>query len=79
MPILSFIICQNYIYLFNHISNEIHKFACFYFLLWETWLQMEKWVTWIFYARINFVDAARDYHSKWNKSEREKQIPYDFT
>ena len=25
------------------------------------------------------VDATRDYHTKWSKSEREKQIPYDIT
>ena len=23
------------------------------------------------------MDAARDYHSKYSKSERERQIPYD--
>ena len=23
------------------------------------------------------VDATRDYHTKWSKSERERQIPYD--
>ena len=27
----------------------------------------------------NNVDATRDYHTKWNKSERERQIPYDIT
>ena len=25
------------------------------------------------------IDAARDYHAKWTKSERERQIPYDIT
>ena len=25
------------------------------------------------------MDAPRDYHSKWSKSERERQIPYDIT
>ena len=25
------------------------------------------------------MDAARDYHTKWNKSVRERQIPYDIT
>ena len=25
------------------------------------------------------MDATRDYHTKWNKSERERQIPYDST
>ena len=25
------------------------------------------------------MDAAWDYHTKWSKSEREKQIPYDIT
>ena len=25
------------------------------------------------------MDAPRDYHTKWSKSEREKQIPYDIT
>ena len=25
------------------------------------------------------MDATRDYHTKWSKSEREKQIPYDIT
>ena len=23
------------------------------------------------------IDATRDYHTKWSKSERERQIPYD--
>ena len=23
------------------------------------------------------MDGPRDYHSKWSKSEKEKQIPYD--
>ena len=25
------------------------------------------------------MDAARDYHTKWSKSERERKIPYDTT
>ena len=25
------------------------------------------------------VDGPRDYHTKWSKSERERQIPYDIT
>ena len=25
------------------------------------------------------MDATRDSHTKWSKSERERQIPYDFT
>ena len=25
------------------------------------------------------TDATRDYHTKWSKSERERQIPYDIT
>ena len=25
------------------------------------------------------MDAARDSHTKWSKSERERQIPYDIT
>ena len=25
------------------------------------------------------MDATRDYHTKWSKSERERQIPYDVT
>ena len=25
------------------------------------------------------MDAARDYHTKWSKPERERQIPYDIT
>ena len=25
------------------------------------------------------VDATRDYHTKWIKPERERQIPYDIT
>ena len=25
------------------------------------------------------MDATRDYHTKWNKSEIERQIPYDIT
>ena len=25
------------------------------------------------------MDATRDYHTKWNRSEKERQIPCDFT
>ena len=25
------------------------------------------------------MDGPRDYHTKWSKSERETQIPYDIT
>ena len=25
------------------------------------------------------VDGPRGYYAKWNKSDRERQIPYDFT
>ena len=25
------------------------------------------------------MDATRDYHTEWNKSEREEQVPYDIT
>ena len=25
------------------------------------------------------MDGPRDYHTKWNKSEKERQIPYDIT
>ena len=25
------------------------------------------------------MDATRDYHTKWSKSERERRIPYDIT
>ena len=25
------------------------------------------------------MDATRDYHAKWSKSERERQIPHDIT
>ena len=25
------------------------------------------------------MDGPRDYHTKWNKSEGERQIPYDIT
>ena len=25
------------------------------------------------------MDANREYHTKWSKSERERQIPYDIT
>ena len=25
------------------------------------------------------MDGPRDYYAKWNKSERERQIPYDIT
>ena len=25
------------------------------------------------------IDATKDYHTKWSKSERERQIPYDIT
>ena len=25
------------------------------------------------------MDGPRDYHTKWSKSERERQLPYDMT
>ena len=25
------------------------------------------------------MDEPRDYHTKWNKSDRERQLPYDIT
>ena len=25
------------------------------------------------------MDGPRDYHTKWSKSEKERQIPYDIT
>ena len=27
----------------------------------------------------NYMDGPRDYHTKWSKSERERQIPYGIT
>ena len=30
-------------------------------------------------AICNNMDGPRDYHTKWSKSERERQIPYDIT
>ena len=30
-------------------------------------------------AMCNDVDGTRGYYAKWNKSGRERQIPYDFT
>ena len=30
-------------------------------------------------ANCSNIDATRDYHTKWSKSERERQIPYDIT
>ena len=30
-------------------------------------------------ATCSNTDGPRDYHPKWNKSERERQIPYDIT
>ena len=30
-------------------------------------------------AICNNMDATRDYHTKWSKSERERQTPYDTT
>ena len=30
-------------------------------------------------ALFSHMDATRDYHTKWNKSERYRQIPYDTT
>ena len=30
-------------------------------------------------AICSHVDGTRDYHTKWSKSEREKQILYDIT
>ena len=28
-------------------------------------------------AICNYMDAPKDYHIKWSKSERERQTPYD--
>ena len=30
-------------------------------------------------AICRYVDGPRDYHTKWSKSERERQIPYDIS
>ena len=30
-------------------------------------------------AIYNSVDGPRDYHTKWSKPDRERQIPYDIT
>ena len=30
-------------------------------------------------ATCSYIDGPRDYHTKWGKSERERQIPYDIT
>ena len=30
-------------------------------------------------AICNNIDGRRDYHTKWSKSERERQIPHDIT
>ena len=30
-------------------------------------------------AICSYMDGLRDYHTKWNKSERERQIPYNIT
>ena len=30
-------------------------------------------------AICNNMDGPRDYHTKWSKSERERQIPHDIT
>ena len=30
-------------------------------------------------ATYSNLDATRDHHTKWSKSERERQIPYDTT
>ena len=35
----------------------------------------KKWNNAIF----SNMDGSRDYHSKWQKAERERQIPYDIT
>ena len=35
----------------------------------------EKWNN----AICSHMDGLRDYHTKWNKSDRERQISYDIT
>ena len=30
-------------------------------------------------AICNYMGGPRDYHTKWSKLERERQIPYDIT
>ena len=38
-------------------------------------LSHKKWNNAIF----SNMDGTRDYYTKWNKSERERQIPHDIT
>ena len=33
----------------------------------------------LYYVIYNNTDGLRNYHMKWDKSERERQIPYDTT
>ena len=56
----------------------------------DTWMDKED-VVYIYYeillnhkkewnnAICSHMDGPRDYHTKWSKSEQERQIPYDIT
>ena len=42
------------------------------------WNTIQAWKEWN-NAMYSNVDEARDYHTKWRKSERERQKPHDIT
>ena len=55
-----------YVYMYTHTHTGTHN---------GTLLSNEKWNLSI----CNDMSGPRGYYAKWNKSYREKQIPYDLT
>ena len=68
-----------------NVSNEIHsktdgwvKEMCKYCIHIYNGILLSHKKEWN-HAICSNMDATRDYHTKWSKSERERQIPYDIT
>ena len=48
------------------------------YIQWTTTQPFSHWKEWN-HAICSNTDATRDYHTKWCKPERKRQIPYDIT
>ena len=58
-----------YVYIYTHIYVYIYIY-----IYMECYSAIKKeWNN----AVCSNIDIPRDYHTKWSKSERERQIPYD--
>ena len=56
-----------YIYIYTHTHTHTHTQTMEYFLA------IKKWDN----AICSNMDGPRDYHTKWGKSDKERQISYD--